>query len=1052
MFRNDARRKNLPWILPGLLLLLAFLWMVTRPAAAQEVEEPPTGSAQPLFVAANVAADQGVLDAPEVIRGRYVTLNLDAIRPVADQPPAERIVLNLFDSESWLAVKKRVESNASGSYTWIGHIPGIEGSSVILVIRDDVITGKVALNHAVYTIDTTGNGIHAVAQIDPRILDDETQVDTIVPELVENADPFPSEDVSAVLVASDDGSVIDVLVVYTDDARVAASGTAAIESKIELGVAETNQAYEQSGASQRIYLAHMEEVTHTEGTNQADLIALANPSDGILDNVHTLRNTYHADFVAMLVDTSGCGIGYLQTTAGGSPNFENLAFSVTDESCVSPNYTFAHELGHNMGLRHDWFVDANTTPYNYAHGYADRSEDWRTIMAYNNVCTGGGGSGACTRLLYFSNPNNTYLGNPMGVSGGATNCSTGSYAPDPETCNADNTSVLNSTRVNNSQFRISQITWTGSNGTDWNDPANWVIVQGPANRTSGPSSTNVNRVPLAIDDVVIPNGLTNYPVINGTFNARNVTIENGGSLTMNGGTLNVYGDWDEQGTGVFSGAAGTVIFQGILPQSITQNGGSSFNDVQIGDGTATIEVSLSSNVDINGNLTIKAGSTLSGGSQTINLVGNWDDEGNGFAPGTSNVVFDGATQTADKVTTSTIVNEPFDDAENQGCCSSGDLPAGWIREQASGSGFLGGDFTGTGEAIRFNNSPDAWLHTTSVDLIPGITYQISYDYRQLFNGATDVFTLYIGSTPASGSMSTQISTSGNFSTVVYTNQSDTFTVGSGGTYYIGIRGQQVSGAGYAAIDNIILTGTQNLTFYDLQVGSSGSTTFNQDVVVQNNLTTNSGGMANFADKGVSVEGTVINNGTLQAVKDAPASTNTTFLMITDAAATNTKFRGAEINPALNMGSTTVQIRGNQDCTSNPADPLMQRCFNITPTSAQSATIRYWFTEAERNGQDASTATVWHYDGGTSWSQGSSTSSYNHSETDATCDSVDGNQCWVEAVAVTNYSPFGVGSGLAPTLVTLSQHGAAPTNGSTIIVLMGLLLLAFSGVILWRRRA
>ena len=45
--------------------------------------------------------------------------------------------------------------------------------------------------------------------------------------------------------------------------------------------------------------------------------------------------------------------------------------------------------------------------------------------------------------------------------------------------------------------------------------------------------------------------------------------------------------WDEQGSGVFTGAGGTVLFQGLLPQTITQNAGSSFNNLQIGDGTGS---------------------------------------------------------------------------------------------------------------------------------------------------------------------------------------------------------------------------------------------------------------------------------------------------------------------------------------------------------------------------------------------------------------------------------------------------------------------------------
>jgi hypothetical protein len=76
------------------------------------------------------------------------------------------------------------------------------------------------------------------------------------------------------------------------------------------------------------------------------------------------------------------------------------------------------------------------------------------------------------------------------------------------------------------------ITWTGVSSTVWNDPDNW---------NSG--------VPLATDDVLIPAGLTNYPIITGNDTCNNLTIaENAtviiataGKLTINGVLSNLAG-------------------------------------------------------------------------------------------------------------------------------------------------------------------------------------------------------------------------------------------------------------------------------------------------------------------------------------------------------------------------------------------------------------------------------------------------------------------------------------------------------------------------------
>jgi hypothetical protein len=90
----------------------------------------------------------------------------------------------------------------------------------------------------------------------------------------------------------------------------------------------------------------------------------------------------------------------------------------------------AHEMGHNMGLRHDWFVDTNTSPCNHHHGYTNRtainlglasvsSQRWRTIMAYNDECAATGFN--CSRINRWANPNVNFNSEPTGIAIGNTN-------------------------------------------------------------------------------------------------------------------------------------------------------------------------------------------------------------------------------------------------------------------------------------------------------------------------------------------------------------------------------------------------------------------------------------------------------------------------------------------------------------------------------------------------------------------------------------------------------------------------------------------------------
>ena len=212
---------------------------------------------------------------------------------------------------------------------------------------------------------------------------------------------------------------IDVAVVYTPAAREAAGGTAAIEALIDLWIAETNGAYDASGVHQRLALAAREEVDYVEsGDASVDMERLIEPSDGHLDSVHDLRDQAGADLVHLIVSESNFG------GQGQRPGvFSFCIVTFPDSSC------FAHELGHNMALRHDRYEQSIERDWgggvltsDPAYGYvnqrtleagAPESSRWRTIMAYETQCDDA--DFRCNRLLRFSNPQQRYDGDPLGV-------------------------------------------------------------------------------------------------------------------------------------------------------------------------------------------------------------------------------------------------------------------------------------------------------------------------------------------------------------------------------------------------------------------------------------------------------------------------------------------------------------------------------------------------------------------------------------------------------------------------------------------------------------
>ena len=180
---------------------------------------------------------------------------------------------------------------------------------------------------------------------------------------------------------SETDPTIDVAVVYTRGAREAAGGAAAIEAEIDLLIAETNQTYAASGVRHRVALVERSEVSYAgTGDGRVDILRLADPSDDHLDEVHDLRDRVGADLVHVIVAEAAdiCGIA-----------LRPGAFSLTPHGCGSRS--FAHELGHNMGLEHDRYQVHHREGGVSAHpayGYvnqrgvtagAKRSTRWLTI-------------------------------------------------------------------------------------------------------------------------------------------------------------------------------------------------------------------------------------------------------------------------------------------------------------------------------------------------------------------------------------------------------------------------------------------------------------------------------------------------------------------------------------------------------------------------------------------------------------------------------------------------------------------------------------------------
>jgi hypothetical protein len=199
-----------------------------------------------------------------------------------------------------------------------------------------------------------------------------------------------------------------------------------MRARIDKAVAEANTAFLNSQVNSKLNLVRAELVDYAESGNLGtDLGRLQNKTDGYMDNVHALRETYKADLVSLVVENASAGvagIGYVMTSVGSY--FKSYAFTAIARKYTGAYNTLAHEVGHNLGCAHDRQNSTSQAAYPYSYGYRFNANgvQYRTIMAYAP------GQG----IPYYSNPNVSYLGVPTGI-------------PDGQANSADNARTLNNT-------------------------------------------------------------------------------------------------------------------------------------------------------------------------------------------------------------------------------------------------------------------------------------------------------------------------------------------------------------------------------------------------------------------------------------------------------------------------------------------------------------------------------------------------------------------------------------------------------------------------------
>jgi sugar lactone lactonase YvrE len=412
----------------GFVSVVAVLVVADSSDGQPSISGIPAQGPTELFVPVDPPIPTPLRSDAAIVRSRPVRIVREALAK-PERLVGRALVLELFDDTVVSLGVERLRRRSPQAYTLTGRIAGADQGFFALVVEEHVVLANIRVSgKGYYQLQYLGQGVHAIQEVDESLQK---------PCGVENeADPlsalYPVVGTQNLQTLVDDGSELDVVVVYTPSALATAGGIAAVHAAIELGVAEANLSFENSEVSTRIRVVHKEEIDYQEsGSMPTDLSRLRDGTHG-LDVAHTLRDEYCADVISLMLDPldpDWAGYAYVMSASRLPPyDFAPRAVHVVTYYAFR-GLTFAHELGHNLGARHNRGSSCGTGDctdlccagdptkeqlvgsYDYSYGHIV-PDQWRTVMAYWFECS------YCPRMPFYSNPTLAFGGLPTGVPGG----------------------------------------------------------------------------------------------------------------------------------------------------------------------------------------------------------------------------------------------------------------------------------------------------------------------------------------------------------------------------------------------------------------------------------------------------------------------------------------------------------------------------------------------------------------------------------------------------------------------------------------------------------
>lgn len=459
------------------------LSMVVAAALSIATHAAPLGS---LGLRAGVASTEQVNgDLP------MVSLSADVLLSAL---PGDLVRFALGNSMRAELVTERLILGGQDAVTWVGYDP-LNGTTArtFITLVGDAVSGEIVTQQSRFEISRkpSDGGLLRVKDLAAagmtRNISTRPDYLRVDPEARRRAKlALTEEPPSEQKAAPAPQATIDAAIFYTPGMVTRYGSVNGVIARINQLVAAANVAYANSEVAITLRLVRTEQVVYPEvGSNKDALGAFSgfqtepifgeiNPLPALAATVRPIRNAVGADLMILLRPYSeathfNCGTAWIGDGVGNVAFDSQFGYAVVSDSsdgnAYCPNDSFAHELGHNMGLVHDrpnaGFAGATSFSYGYGVNYNGNTANLGDIMSY-----------AANRVPFFSSPNlrcNTVnntcaiggAGTPLGVAG---DTDFGACTTNPSSC-ADGARTLNVMRAYIASFRAAVAVGVSISGT-----------------------------------------------------------------------------------------------------------------------------------------------------------------------------------------------------------------------------------------------------------------------------------------------------------------------------------------------------------------------------------------------------------------------------------------------------------------------------------------------------------------------------------------------------------------------------------------------------------